>query len=418
MLMAGGFAGEIALAEHRAGACLDNRGIHCPRLVLGVESGPRGSDERQGGAHHEELTHTLSSSEAPDFAPVRRERQGQRYNFMMLNVWRPLAYAAVFHLVFAAVAAAQTVIVTNGPAGQKVEMVLACKPAGSATVDPRGVATIPINLQAATGVREMDARVFVDVCSAVHRIIITERNQLPQGKEENCDRREISGIFWIRHVSTLVVNVGGPIPTMLLTRGKYDPHNPAPPRHVANGLIIFGGGGLTKFDDLIVNACGDVSTCNGDNSGGALTGGAAYWILPWLAAEGSYIRPSELTTTGEGTNFNFSSKFDTHLFTAVANVAIPVRAVRIYAKIGGILSTSTTTTSQTSGEETQSTAIKTQGWGPLFGGGFEGWIKPRFAVYFEAVFGTLKGEPTDRNVEGDMDQGFKYMMGGVRVRLF
>jgi hypothetical protein len=336
----------------------------------------------------------------------------------MLRAWRPLALAAVLHLMFAAVGAAQTVIVTNAPAGQKVEVVLAGKPGGTATADRSGVATIPVNLQAATGAGEMDARVYVDVCGDVHRIVINERNQLPGTREESCERREISGIFWVRTVSTLVVNVGGAIPTMLLTRGKYDVNNPAPIRRAPVGLVVFGGGGLSSFDQLSASACGTVSDCTGDNGGGALTGGVAFWLLPWLGAEGSYIRPSELTTSGQGGDFDFSTSFDTHIFTAVANIGIPARAMRIYGKVGGVFSTSTTTTRQTSGEATQTNAIKTQGWGPVFGAGFEGWIKPRFAIYVEAAFGTLKGEPTDRSIEGDLDRGFKQVMVGARVRLF
>ena len=54
----------------------------------------------------------------------------------------------------------------------------------------------------------------------------------------------------------------------------------------------------------------------------------------------------------------------------------------------------------------------------MFGGGFEGWIKPAFAIYVEAAFGTLKGNPTTETVEGKMDEGFKYFVVGARVKLF
>ena len=69
----------------------------------------------------------------------------------MLRFWRPLALAAVCQFLFASAAAAQTVIVTHAPPGDKIEVILAGKPAGSAIVDSSGVATVPINLQAATG---------------------------------------------------------------------------------------------------------------------------------------------------------------------------------------------------------------------------------------------------------------------------
>lgn len=336
----------------------------------------------------------------------------------MLRFWRPLPLAAVCHLVFASAAAAQTVIVTHAPPGDKIEVVLAGKPAGSAIVDSSGVATVPINLQSATGAGQMDARVYVDVCSKLHRILITERNQLPSAKEEGCDRREISGIFWVRPVNTLVINVGGPIPTLLLTKGKYNVNDPSPLKRAPLGFVIFGSGGLMKFSDVATFACGTVTDCTGDDSGIAFTGGGAYWILPWLAAEGSYIRPSKLTTTGRGTGFDFTTTFDTDIITAAANVGIPIRAARLYGKVGGIFHRATTTTKQTAGTATQTAALKTQGWGPLYGAGLEGWVTPAFAIYFEGALGSLKGKPTVRTVEGDLDEGFKYVMVGLRVRLF
>lgn len=336
----------------------------------------------------------------------------------MLRIWRPLGLAAVLHVVFTTVAAAQTVIITNAPPGDKIEVVLGGKPAGSGAVDSSGVATVPINLQTATGAGEMDARVYVDVCSKLHRILITERNQLPPPKQDGCDRREIAGIFWVRSVNTLVINVGGPIPTMLLTKGKYDVNNPSPVKRSPVGFVVFGGGGLIKFTEVARSACGTVADCRSDDSGSAFTGGAAYWILPWLAAEGSYIRPSELTTTGTGTGFEFTTGFDAHIVTAVANVGVSIKAARLYGKVGGVFHRSTTTTKQTAGPDTQTTALKTQGWGPFFGAGLEGWVKPAFAIYFEGAFGTLKGKPTVRTVEGDLDEGFRYGMIGVRVRLF
>jgi hypothetical protein len=70
------------------------------------------------------------------------------------------------------------------------------------------------------------------------------------------------------------------------------------------------------------------------------------------------------------------------------------------------------------GTDTLTIELETEGWGPVYGGGFEGWIKPRFAVYVEGAFGTLKGNPTVRTVEGDMDEGFKYFLVGARVKLF
>jgi hypothetical protein len=329
---------------------------------------------------------------------------------------RFLILGAALNLLAAAAVSAQTVIVTNAPPGDKVEVVFAGKPAGSAAVDPSRVATIPIS--PAAGAQEMDARVYVDVCSKLHRILVVERNQLPAAKDEGCDRREIPGIFWVRPVNTLVINMGGAIPTLLLVRGRYDVNNPAPIRRAPHGLVLFGGGGLIGFSEVARFACGTVTDCRQDGSGAIFTGGTGFWIRPWLGAEGSYLRPSKLTSAGGESDFDFTTTFDVHIFTVIANVGVPIGPARIYGKIGANFHSATTTTRQTQGEESQTIVLDTEGWGPVYGGGFEGWIKPRFAIYAEGLLGTLKGQPNERSIEGEVDEGLKYFVVGVKVKLF
>ena len=336
----------------------------------------------------------------------------------MPTSWRTPLCAAVLFLVFVRAAAAQTVIVTNAPRGEKVEVLIGGQPAGSGTVDPAGVATIPISLQRTAGVASIDARIFVDVCGQLHRIHIVEKNQLPPARDEGCDRREVTGIFFVRPVNTLVLNVGGAIPSLLLVRGRYDVNNPSPIVRAANGLILFAGGGLIGFNEIAASACGRLEQCRQDGSGAAFGGGAGFWITPWLSAEGSYIRPSKLTTSGSREDFNFTSTFDVHIFTVMSKFAAPVGRSRIYGMVGGNFHRATQTTRQTAGDATQTIELKTEGWGPVYGGGFEAWIKPRFAIYAEGAFGTLKGQPLIETVEGEMDEGFKHLMLGVRVNVF
>ena len=336
----------------------------------------------------------------------------------MLISWRCFALAAIFLPLLSAAAAAQTVIVTNAPVGDRIEIVVGGKPTGSVTVDGTRTATAPADLQKAVGVREMDARVYVDVCSKLHRIFIIERNQLPPAREDGCERRELPGIFWVRPENRLVINVGGAIPTMLLVRGGYNPNDPVQIKRAPSGFVLFGGGGLIGFNDFAGAACGTVTDCRQDGAGANFTGGAAYWIRPWLGAEGSYIRPSKLTTAGGESDFDFTSTIDVHIFNVVANIGVPAGPARIYGKIGADFHHARSTTTQTAGGESQTIEIVTEGWGPVFGGGFEGWIKPAFAIYVEAAFGTLKGNPTTETVEGKMDEGFKYFVVGARVKLF
>ena len=336
----------------------------------------------------------------------------------MLISWRRFVLAAILLPLLSVAAAAQTVIVTNAPVGDRIEVVVGGKPTGSVTVDATRTATIPASLQTAAGVSQMDARVYVDVCEKLHRIFITERNQLPPAREDGCDRREIPGIFWVRPANSLVVNVGGAIPTLLLVTGRYNPLNPAPVRRAPSGFVLFGGGGLIGFDEFAAAACGTVTDCRQDGAGAFFTAGTAFWIRPWLGAEGSYTRPSKLTTAGGESDFDFTTTLDVHIFNVVANIGVPAGPARVYGKIGANFHHAKSTTTQTAGGESQIIEIVTEGWGPVFGGGFEGWIKPAFAIYAEAAFGTLKGNPTTETVEGKMDEGFKYFVVGARVKLF
>src|SRR5688500_12786789 len=121
-------------------------------------------------------------------------------------ILRRFVLAALVLTFFSAAAAAQTVIVTNATVGDRIEVVVAGKPTGSATVDASRTATVPAALPA-TGVREMDARVYADACSKLQRIFVIERSQVPPAREDGCERREIPGIFWIRPVNTLVIDV-------------------------------------------------------------------------------------------------------------------------------------------------------------------------------------------------------------------
>ena len=164
----------------------------------------------------------------------------------MSNPMRLLVLAAALNLAAAGVAAAQTVIVEGATPGQTVEVIVNTAPANRGTVAADGTATvaaeIPLNAQNRA---EMDARLYVDACDTVRRLLIIDRNQLPPAPEAGCSRSEISGIYWVRQRSTIVFDLAGAIPDVLLRQGTYDPN--APVRRLApKGLVVFGGGGLGK----------------------------------------------------------------------------------------------------------------------------------------------------------------------------
>ena len=91
-------------------------------------------------------------------------------------------------------------------------------------MQPNGETTLPLNLKENNaGKTEIDANIFIDVCDKIRRIIVVERGQPAATQEPGCERRDIAGLYWVRQVNTLVVDVGGPNPTMMLVKGSYDP---------------------------------------------------------------------------------------------------------------------------------------------------------------------------------------------------
>ena len=213
---------------------------------------------------------------------------------------RPLAVAAAL-LVTAGSgpAAAQTLIARRAPIGSTIELVVNSTKAGSAQADAAGDSKIPFTLPA--GKTEMDARVYVDSCGETRRVIVADRDAAPIPPEADCTRQEVTGIFLVRKVTSLVVNVGDPIATVLLVQGSYSLRPRGPRRQAPRGFVVWGGGALVTYANALEFGCTGVQTCSGDETGLGYTVGADYWVTRYLAIEGSYIRPPHLTIAGSGT---------------------------------------------------------------------------------------------------------------------
>jgi hypothetical protein len=335
----------------------------------------------------------------------------------MSKLLRLLAVAAALNMVAAAGAAAQTVMVRGAAPGQSVEVVVNGGAANVGTVAADGTATvagaIPPN---DAGQLEMDARLYIDACDNLHRIHVVDRNRLPPPAASGCTRSEVSGIYWVRQRSTIVINVSGPIPDVLLRQGSYNPNAPAR-RLAPKGLIVFGGGGLAKASDATATACGNVADCSDDGHVGAYSVGATFWFFRWLGVEGSYLRPTRMRAEGQGSGFNFTSDFDADIINVQAKAGIPIGPVRIYGQGGGIYHEGRTTMTQTIGSDTQTVETHTDGWSYTFGGGLEGWISDRFALYGEANLTKIKGEDR-RTGTIEIDDTVRSYLFGVRFRIF
>jgi outer membrane protein with beta-barrel domain len=338
----------------------------------------------------------------------------------MQRSWRLLVLAAMLNVCLGAgVAAWQTVIVRKAPPGTRVEVAVNAATVASADVDPAGDAKVPINLTAAAGKPEIDANVFVDFCDTVRRVVIVERDRLPLPPEAGCTRRQISGVFWVRRVNTLVVDVGGANPTMLLIKGSYGLGPEAAPRTWTPslaGLVLSGGGGFVSFRDARALACGNVTPCGGHDSGLAYTGAITYWFNRFLGAEGSYMKPGKVTANGSGGTFSFDSSLDARMVTIAGKVGVPAGPVKLYGLVGTNYHQATSSTAQTIDSATQTLEFKTEGWGLLFGGGADAWIAPRVALYAEAGLAGLKGKAVGGG-EAQIDDRVRVILIGVRVRV-
>jgi hypothetical protein len=347
-------------------------------------------------------------------------------------VCRSLFVAAGIHLSIAAgVASAQTAIVTNVPAGSKVEFVLNTSTVGAASAETSG--TVTLSAPADAGLKaEMDAYIYVDSCDDLRRVVVVDRNQPLPADVPGCRRTQIAGVFLVRPVSTLVVNVEGPTPTVLLRQGRFTPRAPGPRRtwNPPTGLVLSGGAGLGSVSDPVVQACGDIPECSGDAAKLALTASAAFWFSPNLAVEVGYLKPWEVEADGTADTFRFNSAFNADVLTMTGKVGFPAGRVRIYGKAGGTYQQSTFTTTQITEDITTTTdgvtttieggtqiyELRTGGWGWMFGGGLDVWLKSSFGLYAEGAWVSLKGNARD-DADGATDDRVIYFVLGGRVRI-
>jgi hypothetical protein len=359
----------------------------------------------------------------------------------MSEFWRPLALAAAFTVtVVVGAATAQTVVVTKAPPGATVDLGLNTETIGTAVADAAGIATLTVNLAAHGGRKETDARIFVDVCEKARRVTLVETGWQPPAAAVGCARREMFGVFFLRDVTTLVVNAAettqavwikqGPAPPNWLSEQPSDESGSISAYPLPVGLVLFGGGGLGKFSDAVSVSCGTSVDCNGKDL--RLTGrvGADYWFARFLAASISYLKPLNAATAGSGTGFQFTSALSPQIVTVSGKVAIPAGRFRLYAEAGADYSWATLTTIETIDDQTitvngatetvkggtQTFELKTGGWGWVIGGGVEVWLKKSLGIYADFGRARLKGTPTGGG-EGLLDDSVTYAIAGLRLRL-
>lgn len=337
--------------------------------------------------------------------------------------WRIVATTAAVSMGLAGLASAQTVYVRNAPAGTNVEVIVNAASAGTGTIDAEGEAKVGFTLP--QGQTEMDSNVFVDTCDKLRKVLIVDRNRQPPPPAEGCDRREIPGIYWVRPVNTIVVDVGGPTPSLLLVRGAYTPPVPAaegeeesrPARPVPTGLLMFAGGAYSTISDDAAYACGNATPCTPKPGGATYMFGADVWLTRFVGVEGAYIRPHESKASG-GDTYHFDHTLDSDVWMVAGKGGFQAGPVRIYGKYGLNYHEAVNSTTETIDNVTQKFEYKTTGWGWVWGGGMEGWIgaHQRVAIYGDAGIARIKGKP-ESGGEARIDDRLKYAAVGIKLRI-
>ncbi len=350
---------------------------------------------------------------------------------MPIGAVRAVVLAAILAAAGAAQAAAQTVMARNAAPGTKIEVVLNGANVGSGAANAEGIASVPINMPGAIGKSEIDAFLFVDYCESLRVVQIVERGRAAPPKADECERRDITGLFVVRRVSTLVIDVGATNPTVLLRQGSFRIRPPRVWKPAATGLVLSGGGMFGKFRDTTFYACGTVEECSGKESGFGVQAGATFWLGRFVGADIGYFKPKIATASGSGTGYTFDSEFEAQMLTLGGRIGIPIGPTRIYGHVGFNRHQALTTTNQTLDEQkitvdgvertipggTQTFEMLTEGWGWQFGAGFEAWLGPRGALYAEGGNMLLRGKPVPGG-EGALDDRYSYLAFGVRVKVF
>ncbi|HEX6465378.1 MAG TPA: outer membrane beta-barrel protein, partial [Vicinamibacterales bacterium] len=226
----------------------------------------------------------------------------------------------------------------------------------------------------------------------------------------------------VRTVNTIVFDLGGPAPALLLVRGSYvyvEPRAEDAPRiwrPLPTGLVVSGGAGYGKLSGLFSQACGDASPCSGTNTGlGGYTFGVTYWIKRWIGAEAAYAKPRQMKATG-GDTYSFTSTQDTDIFTITGKGGVPAGPVRFFGEAGINYHQGTWSTSETIDVASQTLQYKTHGWSYVWGGGAEVWIWKKVAIYGDLGVIHVKGN-ANTGGEAQLNDTVRYIFSGAKFSL-
>ena len=330
--------------------------------------------------------------------------------------WRPIALATVLLAGLGSQAAAQTVVIRGVPAGMTAEVIQGAA-RSTGTPDAGGDAVIK---GALTDPGDTRVGLFADVCEKARRVVIVERDAVAPPPEPGCTRTELAGLFVLRPVSTLVINLSDTTPSVLLRQGEFDFRRDyrsggvEPPA----GLVVFGNGAWTKLHNARAALCGDTAECPGEDSGFGFGGGITYWFTPYAGIEASYLRPHRALFEGAVNNGLFQSITQVEALLFQAKIGIPAGPVRIYGQGGATYHRATLNNTQEAVDGINDRfQLRTAGWGWTFGGGIEAWVHARAGFFAEGGRAALKGPGVESAGEGRLNERVTFVSAGIRVSL-
>ncbi len=352
-----------------------------------------------------------------------------------------LLTAALTVAVAAGQATAQTVVVTKAPPGAAVELGLNAAMVGTATADAAGVATLKLDLASRGKKPSADVRIFVDVCEKARRVTLTETGWEAPPPAAGCTRHEIFGVFYLQQITTLVVNASEEAQAVWLKQGPApDAWLRDPPAEtekktgsetqIPKGFLLYVGAGLSWYTNASTVSCGIQTSCASDDTQIAFRVGGDYWIRPWLAISGGFLKPLGATAEGGGSSYRFETSLTPNIVTITGKVGAPFGRFRIYGESGTAYNWTSRTTTQTMNETTiivdglpvvvpggtQVFELNTDGWSWMWGGGAEFWLSPLIAIWGEFSWMRLVGNATNGG-EGTLDDTLTSVVGGIRLSL-
>jgi len=322
-------------------------------------------------------------------------------------------------------ASAQTVVLRHIAPGSTLELVVDGNPAVTAKADAGGNATATA-AKSGDSRSQTDANIWLETCDDLYRVILAA----PRAPiaTSGCRGTQIGGLYLVQSKTSIVIDANSSS-SLLIRQGPAYSAWLTDPRPVAGasatsaareeqppltGPVAFGGVGLGTALHFDEQSCGNV-TCSWDTPL-QFGGGIGWWVNDFFGAEGRYGYLGKLTATADQSDLKFSTTREAGFLSLAGRAGFRKGRFRPFGYGGMSFDRATVTTTQTTGEGTQTLAMRARGWAPVFGAGVEVWLSPRFGIYADGQRLGLKGKD-EHDSPLELDDTQLTVLAGLTVRL-